>query len=474
MLGMSGPIHFEIYLVLMILFFVCVTFLKRVNASWLQTSALLWGWGGVLMSFVNLSAEGSLFVGSFEVDFYTQFIKTALAIGFLIILYLARGITGGREEEKPEFYLFLTSSLLGLSFLISSQNLLLFYVSLELSSYSLYLLVPMRRSRQLAQEASLKYFLFGAFASGLMLFGLSYLYGVFGSLQFSEIFNAGAIFHNEQLLFVGLLLTLVGLFFKLAVIPFHFWAPDVYEETPAPLTGFIATLSKLAAIAVLLKFVAFGGGIWAPLNALLVILSFLTMTWGNLAAIRQREAKRMLAYSGIAQVGYLLLGVLAWGKPGFSAALFYTLLYLVMTLGAFMVVTLLSSGSKDPHLENFKGLSKRAPLLAFLFLISVFSLAGVPPLAGFTGKWILFKAALDQGYGLLAFWGIINSVISLYYYIVFVKAAYLDEPQSNQATVTLGLSNKLLAYLILLAIILLGIYPTPLLTMAEKAASVLF
>ncbi len=466
-----GPLHFEIYLGLVILYFVSLACLKRTDPGLIRNSALAASVLGIGIAAANLSAQGLFFYDSFQVDLYSQFFKLVLISGFLVIVLLSKDPErlGMEPEETPEYYLFLFSSLLGMSFLVSSINLLLFYVSLELASYSLYLLVPFRRNRAETREAGLKYFLFGAASSGLTLFGISYLYGVFGSLQFGDIFNAESLSGNPALLFLGILLTVSGLFYKLAIAPFHYWAPDVYEETPPALTAFIATLSKLAGIAVLLRLFYFSAGQWPALNTLLVLLSVVTMTWGNLAAIRQKDAKRMLAYSSISQVGYLLLGVLAGGQAGCGSVIYYTIVYMIMNLGAFLAVTRLAREGQDPGLEEFRGLSIRSPFLAFHFLLSVFSLAGIPPLAGFTGKWILFKSALDAGFPVLVVWAMVNSTISLYYYLTFVKEAYLKTPPPGSRPLALRFSEKILGSLIITVTVLLGIYPTPLYQLAVKA-----
>jgi len=476
MITLNGPLHFEIYLSLTILYFVSLACFKKTDPRFVRRSALVASALGIVIAAGNLSTNGIFFYNSFQTDFYSQFLKLILTIGFLVVVLMSQSLekVGVPAEETSEYYLFLFSSLLGMSLLVSSVNFLLFYVSLELTSYSLYLLVPMRRHIPENQEASLKYFLFGALASGMMLFGLSYLYGAFGSLDFYQVFSAQSLTGNSPLLFLGILLAVSSLFYKLAIVPFHYWAPDVYQETPPSLTAFIATLSKLAGIAVLLRFFYFSEGRWLPLNTLLILLSVVTMTWGNLAAIRQRDAKRMLAYSSISQVGYLLLGVLAWGKYGYGSVIYYSVVYMVMTLGAFFVVTRLAREGKDPGLEEFQGLSKRSPFLAFIFLLSVFSLAGIPPLAGFSGKWILFKSALDSGFPFLVVWAMINSTISLYYYLIFVKEAYLREPPEGASALPLLIYERALGLLMVAAIIFLGIYPTPLYRLAERAVSSLF
>ena len=466
---MTGPLHFEIYLLGMNLVFVFLSFFKKISVGAVRYVALGSSGLAILLAFINLHVQGHFFYESFQVDFYSQFLKLILAIGFFAVIFLSKNIPGIREDETPEFFLFLSSSFLGMSVLVSSVNFLLFYVALELSSYSLYLLIPMRRNISENQEASLKYFLFGAIASGLMLYGLGFLYGISGSLQFSQVFQPQTLSAQSPLLLIGLFLAVGGLFYKLAIVPFHFWAPDVYEETPPSLAAFISTLSKLAGIAVLLRFFAFSQGQWDLLNIVLITLAVITMTWGNLAAIRQRDAKRMLAYSSISQVGYLLLGVLAWGSNGYISVIYYTIVYMIMNLGAFLVVSRLSQEGRDPKLEDFQGLAKRSPFLAFIFLLSVFSLAGIPPLAGFTGKWILFKSALDAGFPFLVIWAMINSTISLYYYLTFVKEAYMKEPVPGKNAVTLRFSEQVAGFLILLSVLFLGIYPTPLYRLVEAA-----
>jgi NADH-quinone oxidoreductase subunit N len=264
---------------------------------------------------------------------------------------------------------------------------------------------------------------------------------------------------------------LFAFLFKLSAFPMHFWAPDVYESAASPVGAFIATASKAAAVAILVRVLRLGE-LSAGLVTLLGIFAFLSMTLGNAVALVQKDVKRLLAYSSVAQAGYLLVGLLAGTGPGYASSLFYAAAYLLMNAGVFLTVVLVgkASGQDNPQLSHFNGLAERSPKLALLLLLSLLSLAGIPPLAGFTGKWILVAAAMEKGHWFLVLWGVLNSVVSLFYYLAVVRHAYLEKPSTN-APLELSPGIKLLGLALLLSLVLLGIFPNAAIELAQRAVS---
>lgn len=317
-------------------------------------------------------------------------------------------------------------------------------------------------------EASIKYLLFGVASSAVTLYGMSLIFGFSQTTMLAEIIPMAPQLMTNPVVWVAFFLTVASFFFKLSVFPFHFWAPDVYEGGHGQIVTFIATASKVATVAVLIRLFAFAGGLSVPLNDLFIVVAIITMTLGNLAAIAQKDMKRMLAYSSIAQAGYILVGILTASENGLSAAVFYAAVYVIMNFAAFLAVVVISKQGENPAIETFAGLSKRSPLLALTFMLSLFSLAGLPPFAGFAAKWFVFKAAMEEGYGLLVLLGVLNSTISLYYYLMVVKQAYMKEPV-NAAPIPLSLPMRSLNLCLIVLIVALGIYPTALLDLSRAA-----
>jgi NADH-quinone oxidoreductase subunit N len=417
--------------------------------------------GVVVCAVVGLSQSGPLFFGSYDVGPFTQFTKLALAVGLLCSVWLAREARNLPHRDYPEFLFFLVLSVLGMMMLVSANELVSFYVALELSAYCLYIVVPLAMGFQRHNEASFKYFLFGAAISAVALMGMAIVYGLTGTTVLPEIAAACAS-DPQPLLVAGVTLALVGILFKLAVVPFHFWAPDVYESSADSVTAFVASASKLGAIAALLRLLSMGISLEA-LWWVLAGIAVLSMTWGNLAALVQKDLKRLLAYSSVAQGGYIALGLIGRDGEGYSAALFYAAGYFLMLFAVFIVVVemgrMQTDGDNRLSISSLDGLHRRAPFLAALLLVGVLGLAGVPPTVGFTGKWLLFKAAMVNG----GFWLIlvagINNTISVYYYLVVIKAAYVHEPGEDLGAAVLPWSVKLAGGATMTAVVLLGVFP---------------
>lgn len=417
---------------------------------------------------------GMTMVGDKVIAFNGVFISDSLSIvlkffvvalvGFVFIY--SRDYLKDRNIFKGEFYVLGLFGLLGMMLMISSHHFLTLYLGLELLSLSLYAMVAFDRDNPKSSEAAMKYFVLGAIASGMLLYGMSMIYGASGSLNISEV--AAVIGQKDSMdlvLVFGLVFMVIGLAFKLGAVPFHMWIPDVYHGSPTPVTTYIATAPKIAGFAIIVRLLIEAmGDLHGDWQSMLVILSILSMALGNIIAIAQTNLKRMLAYSTISHVGFILLGILAANKAGYSAAMFYTLTYSLMSLGGFgMIILLTRSGFEAENLEDFKGLNQRSPWYAFMMLILMFSMAGVPPTVGFWAKLTVLKAVVDVDMLWLALVAVFFSIIGVYYYLRMIKIMYFDDavdtaPLSKSRDMQLALSaNGLL-------ILLLGIYPSSLMS----------
>jgi NADH-quinone oxidoreductase subunit N len=429
--------------------------------------ALIGSAGVLLLAILMVRQKGSLFFGAYEVGLFSQIMKIVMAAGFMGSIWMARRAQNVASRERPELLLFLSISTFGMMMLVSANELISFYVALEIAAYSLYILVPLARGHGDHNEASFKYFLYGAATSAVALFGMSILFGLAGTSSFPGIAAALAL-EPSALAVAALLLTLGGVFFKLAVFPFHFWAPDVYQTSTHSVAAFIAGTSKVGAIAALLRLLLMGVE-QEQMYWVMGALAVASMTYGNLAALAQTDFKRLLAYSGVAQGGYILLGLVAMDHWGYAAASYYAMAYLALMFLCFMVVVELgrtlparaSDGSADNRLPitALNGLHKRAPWLALALLIGLLGLAGVPPTAGFAGKWFLFNAAIGKGGFWLVLIAGINNTIAVYYYLTVLKAAYVNPPDEGAEGLSIGFWPKALTLGIGIAIVALGVAP---------------
>ena len=422
---------------------------------------------GFVVALLSLGQKGDLFFKAYRVDLFSQIFKVALSLGLFLVLMISRNLAHIEERFHAEFYLFLTTCTLGMMMLVSSVELLTIYVSLELSSYSLYILVPLRRGDGIDVEAGIKYLFIGAVSSGFMLFGLSYIFGATHSTYLVDIIHKMPQLLHSPIGIVGLILAMAGFFFKLSVFPFHFWAPDVYQGGANQVVAFIATASKAAAVALLLRLAALGEGFGYSFVQVLVVLSIISMTLGNLVAIIQRDFKRMLAYSSIAHAGYVLIGVISLQEAGFTSAIYYALAYLVMNFTVFMVLSEVASDGRDLKIAELAGLWRRSPLLSLSLILGIFALAGVPPSIGFTGKLLLFTSAMNQGYFWLVLIGAVNGTVSLYYYLKVVYAAYFVD--SDLPPIQLSLPTRVLNYALCATILIFGVAPNSIVELARAA-----
>jgi NADH-quinone oxidoreductase subunit N len=466
----------EIFYFASAMVFVFMAMNKRQRARKLYLSALWLSAAGLIVSLGCVQQQARLFVGTYQIDLFSQVFKVLLAMGLFLVVCACSRLEGVDEHWHAEFYMLLFTSTLAMMLLSSAVHLVSIYISLELSSYSLYILVALRRQKAFGLEAALKYFLIGVTASAIMLFGMALLYGATGATYISDLVRQVPLAIGRPMAVAALVLTFCGFFFKLAVFPFHFWAPDVYQGAPNQLAAFIATVSKAAAVAILLRVVVATSQESRILIDLLVYLAVISMTVGNLAAIAQKDFKRLLAYSSIAHAGYVLIGILCMTPDGAGASLFYALSLVIMKFTCFLALILVAENGDNLDIRQLAGLHYRSPLLAMALMLALFGLAGIPPTVGFTAKLLIFTAAVHQGYLILVLIAMFNVVISLYYYLSAVKAAYLLEPEPGRQTFALNLSRpvQLLTTALVAAMVIAGIFPSQLIELARAAAVNLF
>jgi NADH-quinone oxidoreductase subunit N len=453
--------------------FLGLSMVKQANPRRDYFTAMFLAALGVLVCLLNVNQEGVLFLEAYRVDLFSQVFKVMLAMGLFLIICICSELKAIAEKHHPEFYLLLFVCTLAMMMLVSGAHILTIYVALELSSYSLYVLVALRRDERIGLEAGLKYFLVGIFVSAVMIFGVALLYSATRTTYVTEMIRVLPAALDSPMVVIGLLLTLCGFFFKLAVFPFHFWAPDVYQGAANQATAYIATASKVAAIAILIRMIAVTGDSSVYLAHVLVILSIVSMTVGNLAAIVQKDLKRLLAYSAVAHAGYVLIGILGMSTFAYATVIFYAMAMLVMKFTAFLVVVKVADDGRNLQMSQLAGLHHRSPLLAMTLMVSVFSLAGIPPTIGFTGKFLVFAAAMQKGYFTLVLIAMINVVISLYYYLLILKAAYLEKPAEELPPLNISPQIKILAGALVVVMVVAGIFPTYLIELASAAAAVL-
>lgn len=452
----------ELYMLTVSVVFLFLSLCKKREGIFLYVKLL--SLLGLIVSLISFTERGLLFSGAYKIDLFSQIFKVLLSFGFCLVVFMLDKKDEIEEGYLPEYFMFLSFSLLGLMLLVSSVELISIVISLEIASYSLYVIIPLRKGQQekIQFEASMKYLFFGAISTGIMLYGMGYLYGITHSTFLTEIINEFPKFINQPMGLLALILTLTGFFFKLSLFPFHFWAPDIYEGASNTTTSFISTVPKIAGAALLIRIAMIATSGFSQFVNILIIISALSMTFGNLVALVQQDIKRLLAYSGIAHAGYLIIGILALSRDGSASAIYYITIYLFMNLACFYVVILLSKQGKNVVLDDLAGLSKRSPLLAFTLAASAFALAGIPPTGGFTGKFFLFTSAFREGYLTIVIIGVVNTVIAIFYYLNLVRISYTKEPASLEP-IKLTFHEKAICYLFIFLILYMGIMPLGLL-----------
>lgn len=475
------PAAAEIFVAVMALVIMLAsTFARRIasSLSYFLTQATL-----IVAAVVTVATlDGQVvltFSNMFVSDLMGDFLKLLIYFTVAIALLYGRGYLADRSMDRPEYYLLTLLMTLGMMVMVTSNHLLTLYIGLEMMSLSLYAMVAFDRDSVRSTEAAMKYFVLGALASGLLLYGMSMLYGATGSMEFSGI--AQAIYHqsaNSTVLVFGLVFVMAGLAFKLGVVPFHMWVPDVYQGAPTAVTLMIASAPKLAAFAMAMRLLVYGlFEIAEHWQSMMMFLAVLSIVLGNIAAIAQTNIKRMLAYSGIAHMGFVLLGLLSGVVDGdrhfalnaYSSAMFYAVAYVMMSLASFGMIILLSrAGFEAENIDDFKGLNQRSSWFALMMLIIMFSMAGVPFFIGFFAKLSVLQAVVAAGYIWLAVLAVVMSLIGAFYYLRVVKVMYFDAPEDS-APIHAPADVKVMLSVNGLAIAVLGLLPQGLMSLCAYA-----
>ncbi|MFC1602609.1 NADH-quinone oxidoreductase subunit NuoN [Pseudomonadota bacterium] len=426
--------------------------------------------------FLTLSADQTgvqiAFDGSYIRDGMSDVLKVSIFIITMGAFVYAKEYLQEHKLFKGEYYVLGLFAVLGMMVMVSSQSFLTAYLGLELLSLSLYALVAFDRDSKTGSEAAMKYFVLGAIASGMLLYGMSMIYGATGALNFGPVTAAlaGTGMENTVLVF-GLVFVVIGLAFKLGAVPFHMWMPDVYHGAPTPVAQFIGSAPKIAAFALAMRLLVDGmmplQSDWQPM---LIILAVLSMALGNVIAVAQTNIKRMLAYSTISHVGFIMMGILAGTAEGYSASMFYAIIYAVTSLGGFGIVILLSrKGFEAENLDDYKGLHQRSPWFAAMMMLFMFSMAGVPPTVGFWAKLFVLDAVVSVGLTWVALVGVFFSIIGAFYYIRIIKLMYFDKPVGDAEVVTANLDTQVVLSVNGVMMLVLGILPASLLAVCVKA-----
>lgn len=436
-------------------------------------------------AFSNMDKSASF--GMITVDPFGVYFKIIVLISTLCVVFFSFSSDEIKKtfDRIGEYYALIYGMILGMFLMISASDLILIYLSLELMSLSSYVLAGFTKLRDRNSEAALKYIIYGAVSSGIMLFGISIYFGLTGSTNLYVINSVLQTAHiNTFTLAIATLFIFAGIGYKISSAPFHFWTPDVYEGAPITITALLSVASKAAGFALLIRFVKTtfitsvnADGYWQisgvfPWKELLIVISILTMTLGNFTALWQTNVKRLLAYSSIAHAGYLLLGLAVLSNQGLMAMLVYFLFYAFMNLGAFLVVMLIANKTGSEELEDYKGLGYSMPFLGIAMAVFLVSLTGLPPTAGFIGKLYLFFALVDAKMIVVAVIALLNTVVSLYYYIRVLKEMFLSKPSVERPTVRLSVFNTAMVVVLIIPVLVFGIYFTPVLEFAKNCISV--
>lgn len=453
----------------LVLFFIS---LKKEAGTLAKNITVLIGIVLTVLCAMGMNQQGSLFYGAYKVDLFSQFFKLVIGGGLTLVTLATGDMKGINGKTKPEYYMFMVISCLGLVMMVSSVELLSLFIALELSSFALYLMVPMRddtTGERQQMEAAIKYIMFGVVSTGAMLFGMSYLFGLTGSTYFADLVPAIQGMIDNPVALLAVMLFMVGLFYKLAIFPFHFWVPDVYQGAANGTTAFIASVPKIGAVAIILRVATLANAQHASwLILILMIAAAASMLYGNLSALVQTDIKRMLGFSGIAHAGFVLLGVLTLDEMGFARSAFYILGYVLMNLACFLVICKVSQHGENVSRDDLKGLYKRSPFLALVLLVGMFAMAGIPPFVGFMAKFMMLAGALQADHLPLVIIGVINTGIAIYYYLSVVRVAFASDPGDRPAVAT-DASTWVVGLALMGGIVYLGIAPNQLLEYASEA-----
>ena len=435
--------------------------LKHITYYLSQLALLLTGF----LAFNLIGESAIIFSGTFVLDTLGSTFKVFI-LGFAIIaLAYTRHYLKVHDLLRNEYFILALMSILGMLIMVSGHSLLTLYLGLEIMSLSLYALIATARDRTAAIEAALKYFVLGAIASGLLLYGMSMIYGISGSLNIAQISNfaSAATLGSQQTLILnfGLVFLVIGVAFKLGAVPFHMWVPDVYQGSPTSVTMFLSSVPKIAAVAILIRLLIDGlGSLQQYWSDLFMILAILSIAIGSLVALNQTNIKRMLAYSTISHIGFVLLGFVTGVVDGYGAAVFYVLTYILMSLAAFgVIIALNKNGFEADQIADFQGLSKSSPWLALIMLVVMLSMAGVPPFIGFYSKLFILQQVVAEGYVILAVLAVIFAVISAYYYLQIIKTMYFSD-KDKSIVIYAPLDMKVLLSINGILILLVGLMPS--------------
>ena len=469
------PAYAEVFLLVMVCAILLVDLFvtdEARTATYALTLATVLGCF-LITGFTDWRGELYTFSGMFVADSMANMLKLGIYVAIGVTLVYSQAYILARGIARGEFYILALFAMLGMMVMVSANHLLTLYLGLELLSLSLYAMIALQRDSAVATEAAMKYFVLGALASGMLLYGMSMLYGATGTLELTRM--ADAITRDaadSTILLFALVFIVAGLGFKLSAVPFHMWVPDVYAGAPTAVTLIIGSAPKLAAFAFVIRLLAVGLGaeyLAVQWQWMLLIMAVLSLAIGNIAAIAQTNLKRMLAYSTISHMGFLLLGILSAGHDGYAAAMFYVMVYVLMTLGTFGMILLLSrAGFEADKLDDFKGLNARSPWYAFIMLLLMFSMAGVPPAVGFYAKLSVLWAVVDAGFVWLAVLAVFFSLIGAFYYLRIVKLMYFDEPV-DQSPLEPGPAMRWVLSVNGIAILVLGILPGGLMGQCVKS-----
>ena len=462
----------ELALLIMALVFFFAS-LANLKETRLQALGLLFSAIAILVTVSSYGMEGTLFFNAYRVDAFSQIFKVIITFGLFIVIYLGKGLYGIDNTLRPEYYLFMTLSAFGLMCMSSAVELITIILSLEIHSFALFIIIPFRKhgAYRRQMEAGIKYALFGAAASGISLYGMSYIFGMTHTTYLADLVKIiPDVILKKPLMLIGLVMLLSGFFYKLALFPMHFWAPDVYEGAANETSGFVATLPKIGAVALLIRLISLAGVDAGQFTWVLMIFAVLSMTFGNLSALVQNDIKRLLAYSSIAHAGYVMIGLLCATDFGYLSGIYYIAGYLLMNLACFFVIYNLAPQGENITFDDLGGLYKRSPLLALTLAVGAFGLAGIPPTIGFTGKLLLFTAAIKKDMYALVILAVINTGIGIFYYLKMVRAAYTGV-DSQASPLNLRLSTAVLGIFFIVIIILLGTFPQGFMDIAKEAVA---
>tara|TARA_B100001057_G_scaffold357630_1_gene359651 strand:+ start:732 stop:2150 length:1419 start_codon:yes stop_codon:yes gene_type:complete len=459
----------EIFISLSIMFLLILGVFKKESSRIIQNLSLIVLLTTAVITFNETISVGqvTLFNGSILIDYLSSFMKIVTLLAAFVALLISSNYLKIFKIFKIEYPILILSSVLGMMIMISSNDLIVFYMGLELQSLALYVLATFNRDQLKSSEAGLKYFVLSALSSGLLLYGCSLIYGFTGSTNFNVIASQFAA--NEYVLTFGIVFILVGLAFKISAVPFHMWAPDVYEGSPTSVTLFFTMVPKIAALTVFIRF------LYVPFlnlidqwQMILVFLSIASMLFGAIAAIGQKNLKRLIAYSSISHIGYALAGLATVSNDGIQSSVVYITIYIVMNLGFFSCLLMMKRNNiYYENIDDLSGLSKNHPLLSLSLLIILFSLAGIPPLAGFFAKFYIFKSVIEQSMYFLAIVGLLSTVVAAFYYLRIIKIMYFDKEMERYDT-DHSLWLKFSLTISTLAILIYFIFPSQLIEIVSK------